>query len=67
MTPLFRTTSELPNESASPGATPGKITLDLAVAVALGGNAACGDVALLRAQPSLGVRGGGLGCGRYYG
>ena len=38
---------------------PGKIVLDLGVAVALGGDAAC-DVAVLRAQPG-GVRAGGLG------
>ncbi len=31
---------------------PGKIVLDLAVAVALGGDAAC-DVAVLRAQPGV--------------
>ena len=31
---------------------PGKVVLDLAVAVALGGDAAC-DIALLRAQPGL--------------
>jgi len=31
---------------------PGKIVLDLAVAVALGGDAAC-DVAVLRAQPAV--------------
>jgi Transposase DDE domain group 1 len=51
---LARQLSALLGPWRRPGAThdPGKVVLDLAIAVALGGDAAC-DIAVLRAQPGV--------------